>query len=447
MAGLAALLVAMMTLVIVAPAASAQNFDEVVRSLERDGYYIEPGADGSNSRFEALVREGDRTNETWYFVSMADSVDSTFADDIRASVSPQGNVLVFFFDGEFENVQIATAASESVEDRALAPFDGAWTDPEDFMSDVVTEYSSITGGSTSTGSTTTGSSGSSSSGSSGSGFPWLLVGVPVALVGGFWFMSRSSKKKKSTAELENAQKIRAELQTELDELANDVIVLSGPVDLSEKKDAITHYREATDTYLDISDELPDVDKLKDADLRELSELGARVAHARWQMDAAEAILDGDPIPEKPKVEPPPPPKRQIQPEVRERRRSEMQRRQPRPRVPYSRSRRRSGGGLLDILIAGSGMLGGRRGGGGMLGGSSRGGGGMFGGSSRGGGGMFGGSSRQSAPRSAPRSGGGVFGGGRSRNSGRSRTTSRSSGRSRSRSRSGRASTSRRRRRR
>jgi len=427
-------------LMVGAPSASAQNVADIVDQLEQRGYYIESGAEGDPGRFEDLVSQGARTQDNWYFVSMSDTVPDDFADDLFSRVSPAGNVLVYFFDAEgFVNVQLATNASEFVEDQALQAFEGNWDQPEDFMDDVVRDFEALQGntaGSTTSSGSTTSTTGSGSS-SSGGGFPWLLVGIPVLFIGGLWFMNSRSKKSKAEDDLETAQKIRAELQTELDELANDVLVLSGPTDVSENKQAIEYYREATDTYLLISDEIPEVEQLEAADLKELAELGARVANARWQMDAAEAIIEGDPIPEKPKVAPPPAPKPRAQDtrQPRPQARRQMPQRQPRPRVPYSRSRRSSGGGLLDILIAGAGMMG-RSGGRG---------GGMFGGSrgrtSSRGGGMFGGNSRGSSRsrQSSPRAGGGVFGGrSSSRSSGRSRSTTRRS--------SGRASTSRRRRR-
>jgi len=435
------------------PDASAQAIDEIVRELESSGFYIENGAEGSDSAFGDLVRGSEDAATRWYFVSMADTVDESFADDLFDSVAPRGNVLVYYFDGpDFVQVQLATDESADVEARALLPFDDNWDEPQDFMADVVDEFDRLTV--SSSGSNTGATSGSASSdSSSGGGFPWLFIAIPAVIGGGLWFMSSRGKKKKNEEDAESAQKIRAELQTELDELANDVLVLSSPVDLSEKPEVVTYYRKATDTYLDISDALPDEEKLGEISLRELSEIGARVTHARWQMDAAEALISGEPVPEKPKVAPPPAPRAQPRTEAhRQQRREQMRQRQPRPRVSYSQSRRRSGGGLLDILIAGAGMLGGRRGGG-MFGG--RRGGGMFGGSNRGrssrGGGMFGGGSSRtsSRTRSQPRAGGGVFGSG-SRRTRTPRSSSRSSSSSsRSRSRSGgsrRRSTSRRRRR-
>lgn len=457
---LATLAVALMVLIAAfVPTAAAQDVDEVIRELEQNGYYIERGAEGSDARFRQLVQQGDATGETWYFVSLDGSVSGSYADDLFESLTPQGPVLLYFLDNEgFANVQFATdeSVSSSTQRQALQAFDDDWDQPEDFMEEVVQDYTSLTGSSTgSAGSGSSGSSDSSSSSndSSGGGFPWGWVLVPAVLVGGFWFVSRRGSKKREGEDLETAQKIRAELQAEIDELANDVLVLSGPVDVADKDQITTYYREATDTYLDISEELPDVDQLKEANLKELSELGARVAHARWQMDAAEALISGEPVPEKPKVEPPPP-KPSATPRAERPRARQMPQRQPRPRVPYSRSRRRSGGGLLDILIAGAGMMGGRSRGGGMFGGTRgrSGGGGMFGGSSRSGGGMFGGgssnrSSRSRTTRNQPRPGGGVFGRSSGSSSGRSTRSTRSSSSRRPRS-SGRKSrsTSRRRRR-
>ena len=445
---------ALLNLAIMAPPAAAQDVDVIVSELEDDGFYIEPGGDGTSSDFRALVSETSGADDEWYFVSMAGPVEPDFADTLRERVRPTGNVIVYFFDNEdFLNVQLASNESESIEEQALISFDSDdWITPDEFMDDVVRDFDRITvttsSGSTSSGSTsggTTGSGTTTSSDGGGSVWPWF-VGIGAAVGGGVWWSGRRKKQKDTEEQLEAAAKIRAELQTELDELANDVIVLSGPVDLSENETAINYYREATATYTAISDEIPDLEELANADLRELSELGARVVQARWQMDAAEAIIGGDPVPEKPQVEPPPPPPEQAKaPAPAPRVPPQIQQRQPRPRTPYSRSRRSSGGGLLDILIAGSGMLGPRRRGG-TFRGSTRGrsSGGMFGGASSYGSGRSGSSrSRSSRSRSSqsrsPRPGGGVFGGGGSRS--RSRSSSRRST-ARSRTRRGRSSSSR-----
>lgn len=416
------------------------DVDDIVQQLESDGFYIEDGADGDRANFVDLVAWADgRADGPWYFVSMCCTVDQALSDEIRDQVNPKGNVVLFYYeedgDGLFEVGQLASNGTEAQETNALdaALGDQGWADIDDFMRLVVGNFDRA--------GQTAGSSGGSSSttdaapSSGGRSAAWIFV--PVVAVGGgaMWFVGRRSKKKRErqaeAREIETAQKIRAEIQTELDELANDVIVLSSPVDLSDNTTAIQHYRDATETFTEISDKLPDPAELEGADLQELSELGARISYARWQMDAAEAIVGGEPIPDKPQVAPPPaPPKPPTATRPKAPRIDPT--RQPRPRVPYSRSRQRSGGGLLDILIAGAGMLGGSRGG--SYGGGYGRSGGMFGGGSRS-------SGRRNRPRTnRPRSGGGVFGGGSSAGSS-SRSSGRSSGSSSSRSSSRRRSSS------
>jgi len=408
----------------VPPSASAQDTDQIVAELEEFGYYIEQDGFATDAEMRSLVAQAERTGDQWYFVVLSGPADLEYAADLRDQVRPTGNVLLHFEEedsqGIIDNVDFATGSTEAIEEQALSAFDGNWERPADYMEQVVADFTSLTSGGTTGGTTGAGTADNDSGG--GSGFLWWLIGIPVVGGGILWFLNRRSKKRKEKADIETARKIRTELQSELDELANDVLVLSGPIDVSDKPEAIEHYRAATDTYLTISDEIPDLEELRQADLAELADVGLRVAHARWQMDAAEAILDGEPVPEKPKVEPPPPP---TPPPTRtiEEQRQRLPQRQPRPRVSYSRSRSRSGGGLLDILIAGGALSSSRR----RSSGRST------------------GSSSRTTRSSTPRPGGGVFGGGRASSSSRSRSTGRSRTRT-SRRPSGSRSTSKRRRR-
>ncbi len=430
--------------------AAAQDLDAITRQLDADGWYIEPGAEGESDKFAQLMRSVESLDDTWYFVSMADYVDDFFAEDLADRVRTPGNVLVYFLEedqGEvFVSAQLSSPYSQADDDFALDAFDSDWDTPDEFMIEVAERLDQRAAAATAGAGTDVVGSGSADAsnpattdtGGSGVSLAWLAVPV-VAVGGGMWFASSRGKNRKQAEQLETAQKIRAEIQTELDELANDVLVLSSPVDLGDNAQAVQYYREATATYTEISDELPDVADLADAELPELSALGARIAHARWEMDAAEALLNGEELPEKPKVAPPPQPQRPPQEQQRRMESRPLPRREPRPRVPYSPSRRRSGGGLLDILIAGAGMLGQSRGygrsSGGMFGGSR-------GGSRRSSGGMFGGSSRSGGFGSSGRTrqGGGVFGGGststrRSGSTRRSSTQRRSSPQRRTRARS------------
>lgn len=423
---IAAILMAGIVSFVGSPTAQAQDLDldldQIVSELEANGYYIESGAAATTGEMQSLVDQGSDTSEQWYFVVLSGPAGAEYAADLRDVVRPTGNVIVHSIEadaeGDFDAVNFATGSAKATEERALRAFDTDWSRPADYMDDVIADFASDASDWIASGSNTGTSSGS---GSSSGGFPWWLLGVLTALGGGAWFMSQRGKKRKEDEAQETAQKIRAELQSEIDELANDVLVLSGPTDLSDKPQAIEYYREATDTYLDISDEILSIEELKHVDLAELSDLGARVAQARWQMDAAEAIMDGEPLPEKPKAEPPSPPAQPPRQRTPQQRQHHMPQRAPRERVPYSPSRRGSSGGLLDALIAGAATMA-----------SSRG---------RSGGGTSG--SRQRQPSSRP-GGGFLSGSSRSESSGRSssrRSASRSSS-SRRRSSSSRSSGSR-----
>ena len=91
---LSALLIALLSLVMIAGPAAAQDIDVVISELEDNGFYIEPGGDGTSSDFRALVNETDNADDEWYFVSMAGPVDADFADTLREQVRPTGNVIV-----------------------------------------------------------------------------------------------------------------------------------------------------------------------------------------------------------------------------------------------------------------------------------------------------------------------------------------------------------------
>jgi len=68
---LGALVLALVTLVLAVPMASAQDLDDIVSELERSGYYIEPGADATESEMRSLVDRGNNTAVAWYYVVLS----------------------------------------------------------------------------------------------------------------------------------------------------------------------------------------------------------------------------------------------------------------------------------------------------------------------------------------------------------------------------------------
>lgn len=332
--------------------AKAQGLDVnmVAAQLDDDGFYLEPGALGSVDRFETLVAAARSSDDRWYFVSLAEPPGEDLAGRLRHELDLDANVLVFFLDGDFEEVELATGYSDSIEGLALAPFDGPWVTPDEFMLQVVRELDALVAPPE--------AATDDSAPSKGPSAAWLAV--PVALViGGIWLATRRSKRRSEQARAEATDKLRVEVLSQLDELANDVIVLAGRVDLSENDEVIRYYREAAETF----NQLPEFDDepQHDSDLDEatLREVGATVVHARWQMDCAEALMSGDPTPPRPEVHAPKP---QI-PDGPVPRPVQVPTRQGRPRTSFDRG----GGALLDILIGAGQVLGGGRSRGGPFG--------------------------------------------------------------------------------
>ena len=147
---LGALVLALVTLVLAVPMASAQDLDDIVSELERSGYYIEPGADATESEMRSLVDRGNNTAEAWYFVVLSGPAEVGYAATIRDAVRPTGNVLLHSVEsdsqGAFDQVDFATGLTRSIEERALAAFDTNWSRPVDYMVDVVTDFTAATSG-------------------------------------------------------------------------------------------------------------------------------------------------------------------------------------------------------------------------------------------------------------------------------------------------------------
>lgn len=325
--------------------AQAQSDSEIVDALDRDGYYIADGAEGSHDRFAQLAAQ--QHPERWYFVSLNGTLKTDKAQALRAQVAKEGNVLVFSSTNENAYIDLASSQSAQVNNSALDPFDTNWATPSELMGKIVAEYDSLT----------TGSTQKTKSGPTIGGF--LLPIVLISAIFGFvFYKGRQTKKRRAKKMSETATKMRTEIVKELEELANDVLVLSSQIELSDNEEAVSYYREAAAAYIELSDELPEVEELKadleKTDLAELTELGSEVSTARWQMDCAEALLTSEPLPPKPQVTTPAPePLPQPRPPIPQQR---VPQRQPHPRVSYQRSGNRGGAGLIDILVAGATLI-------------------------------------------------------------------------------------------
>ena len=173
-------------------------------------------------------------------------------------------------------------------------------------------------------------------GSSG-GVPWvfLLLIAVVILIGvtRLALLTWRRRRAERLADKTRIERTRAAIRQQRDAVSNDILELEDEVRAAGNEDALAHYRNATITYSAIVDEFETGDTPE-----ELTNLAARLDTAIWQLDAAEAILDGNPLPP--------------QPQARVLPRSQ----QP---YPHQRSDRSSSVGVVDliaVMLEGSPML-------------------------------------------------------------------------------------------
>jgi hypothetical protein len=135
----------------------------------------------------------------------------------------------------------------------------------------------------------------------------LLVGF-VGLVGFGFYLWWSSRTKKASQPLspvsqaEGEQKVRDEVAV----ASNLVLELADRVELPDaSKEAVTAFREGASGFADLQDDLEEADTRE-----ELEAVYPRLVQARWRLQCAAALLDGQSAPPAPApgpLFPPPPP--------------------------------------------------------------------------------------------------------------------------------------------
>jgi hypothetical protein len=428
--GAGAVVLSLFVLALAAPALAADEAT-VARSVDSQGFYLDPGVSITESEASRLVEHASFEGDLVYLVVLGDNPSggpTIFADDISARV---GEGLVVVASPESVGFSGDTTYGDLEIEDAIDQANAVGGDDAEYLTAFIEALTGVPVGEpagTGSGVTTTVASQQTSdevtapaTEPSGGGSGFLLF---IVIAGGlgllFWWFLRRSRKKAAQVPAPMSERIvqaRAVVQRQLDDVANDVLDLAEEVRVADNPQADEYYERASATYAAASDAFPDA---KDA--QSIIDLSQQLDEAIWQLDAAEALLDGNPVPPKPVKE-----RIVIEPEPTV---TVPERQQRRPTYPSyeRRPQRRSsygGSGLFDILMGvGSVLASTRRGGGGLFGG-------LGGRSSRSrGGGLFG--RRQQPPRQPSRStrstpGGGMFGGvGRVDTDGSSSRSSRSS---------------------
>jgi uncharacterized membrane protein YgcG len=356
---------------------------EALPGLEADGFYIEPGSNATEQVVGDAVFDGRADGGRLYIVVLADEPPSgaiTFSDSVLDllgggyvfTVGPE--TVGWAGDGSFWSAEEMDAAV----DASLSA--GASDDA------VVTTFIE-----TLIAQPTTGGGGGDDQSVGGGISIWWVVLAAAAIIGIWMAMSRRTRSKRIAQSMEE---VKALAKAKLDEVANDILEMEDEVAVSENAEAKEHYQRASAMYAQAID-----DNSTAASVREMLKVSEELDLAIWELDCAEALLDGKPKPPKPQppeaqVTPPPPPV----PDGR----GGPPPDEPGTVDPFDRRPQRQSSGSNDMLTMLMTMMamGGMRGGGGGFGGG-------FGGFRGGGGGgsMGGGGSRMSGGGGRMRGGG------------------------------------------
>ncbi|MFV1962585.1 MAG: hypothetical protein ACC658_12235, partial [Acidimicrobiia bacterium] len=252
---------------------------EVVADLEAKGYYIEPGSTASEQVVSDAVSQGRSDGGRLYLVVLAEEPPggaTTFSDSVLdrlgagyvVTVAPE--TVGYAGDGSFwtadeMNAAIDASLSGGNDNQVIELFIAQLTDTSIFQP-------------------------SDAGGSGISGWVWLVLIGGAVLV--FLLMRNSSNRKARERAAAKLETVRAMARNKLAEVANDIIEMEDEVDLSEIPEVKAHYQSASATYteaLALTETVRTPQEMVDV-VRELD-------LAIWELDAAEAFLDGEPIPE------------------------------------------------------------------------------------------------------------------------------------------------------
>ena len=274
-------------LAIAALAIVAASPGEVVSELEEQGFYIESGSNASPGVVGDAVAEAGFAGGRLYVVVLSEE---------------PGSGATFFADAVLDDLGSGTVLTVAPETVGYASDGNSWTSGQldsavdasrngTSDNDVVVRFvESLTGAALGGSGSGGGSSGS------GGGFIWLIVFVGGLAALFFYFRSRTEKTS-ATARSGRLRDFRAAAQEKLDAVANDILEMETEVTMSGNPEVQQHYQSASAKYAEIVDRVGTV-----TDPEELLDLTYQLDIAIWELDVAEALLDGKSPPKKP--EPP-----------------------------------------------------------------------------------------------------------------------------------------------
>lgn len=275
------IVLAALTLIAATPA-------ETIPDLEASGFYIEDGAGASEQVVSDAVSDGRADGGRLYIVVLADEPPggaTTFADSVLDDLG-SGYVLVVGPQTVGYAADGTEWSREEMDIAVDASLDGG-TDDE-----VIQIFID----------TLTTTEAPPNQGTSGGGISiWWIILIGGGLFAVWWLYTNRKNSKRAAGRIEQVRQVARE---KLDEVANDILEMEDEIATSDNAEAKGHYQRASAMYAQAMD-----DTAKATTVAAMVEVSEELDLAIWELDCAEALLDGKPKPPKPappKVEPPKP---------------------------------------------------------------------------------------------------------------------------------------------
>ena len=267
--------------------AFAQTVSDIGEELELRGYHIGAGADVTIDELERLVDD----YPGFGFVALADTPDGgadLFANQLL-DASPSVDTVVVLTEDE------AGAASATYDDAALdRAFDAAFaTTGDSYLRDFQQLAEALSGSPVSPGADPV-----DVSPSGGISFLWI---VALAVIGYFVYRLWANNRQDDRATGRRLTEARAELEDQVAVVANQILELSDRPDLPSNSEATAYFRTASEIFRSAETRLAAASS--SADYASLSD---DLDDARWELAAAEALLEGRPVPDRPEEDHPEP---------------------------------------------------------------------------------------------------------------------------------------------
>ena len=288
---------ALMLLVLVVSApAFAQTLDDIAPELELRGYHIGQGADITINEMEELVDQHDGFG----FVALGPTPEG--GADLLANrlldAAPSLETIVVLTADE------AGAASAVHDDDALDDaFDAAFATTGDTYLRDFQEVAGALGSAggpivTVPGQVTTPGPAPDSAGGGGFSIFWL---VAIGVVGYFAYRMWQNSRDDEGAVGRRFAEAKDEIEAQVAVVANQILELSDRPDLVANAAATEHYRRASEVFGSAEARLQEA-----TTTASLEALADDLDDARWELAAADALLDGRPVPDRPEEEHPEP---------------------------------------------------------------------------------------------------------------------------------------------